>query len=457
MFSTKKYCLLLLSLLFIWSCDEFSPDEMPISAGDTDFSELLILGDGFMGGYYNGGITTQSQSRSIAAILNQQVQLASNNNAFRQAKIPEGGDPGIVKLRRMQADTCGRLFVETSFTGDKELWKDNVADQGPFNDLTVPFLKVEEASNPQATCLNKKTPEENAFLNRLKVDEQSSYIDIVSQQVDALNPTFFLLALGQLDVMNYLVSGGGLVDSLSGDANVGLDIPLPELALSDTTEFRLNFDAIADQLIANGNTDGLVIKITDVLTYPYFTTLSAKYIAADTADIDTIRYMPDCELEYFDIWIKSDRNKDGIVDTVIANKTDLILLPATNAIGRYLPDGQRLGLTKKYPLLNAWVLDKNEKAKYKSILAKYNRSIDRAAKNRGLLTFKWEDYLEDLEGGVTYSGIPMNMRYITGGFFDVSGYRPNGRASIVLSNELIKVINEVYNARIPFADITAFP
>ena len=152
---------------------------------------------------------------------------------------------------------------------------------------------------------------------------------------------------------------------------------------------------------------------------------------------------------------------------------DLVVLPASGIIGSVnatatgnpvLVAISAVNTGVSYPMENKWVLTSNEKAKVATATASYNNSIRSIAASKGLAVADMNLILNQLVNGLQietgqiytanyFSGVATENKVL----FSLDGVHPNARGYAVIANEIIKVINEHYNANLPLHYVNNFP
>jgi hypothetical protein len=59
--------------------------------------------------------------------------------------------------------------------------------------------------------------------------------------------------------------------------------------------------------------------------------------------------------------------------------------------------------------------------------------------------------------GMLIAGQEFTAEFITGGFFSYDGVHPSSRGYAIVANEFLKVINQKWNANIPYVDVMSVP
>ncbi len=458
---SKSYLLYLLLCLLISfvACQKDLPAEEPYTTGRANVPALLTVGDGFLAAYYNGGLNLQGQEQSPGRILHQQLSLASSNlSEYQQAFLPGATGSGGQALQYTFKDTCQGSRAILQAVSPEIDWQTPVT--GAFHEITVPFMSIQQLhQTPDATQGWDYAP----YLQRLNTTNATdqSFMDKVLAANQTYPDAFKVVWLGFEDVLQYARLGGGYIDTLyENGAITGIDVSSETLGvdyLTDEATFKANIQSLTQGLFANNMGNGIICNVPDVREFPFLNITVPNLLNLDTIRLDTLRYLKDCST-YHPVWIKSDRNKDGIIDTVVANtETDRLLLHVLEHIGKPLDNGLFFGLSKEAPLHNAYVLDRGEQEQCLRAMNRYNRLIGQAAEAVNVPVFDTQALFEKVRTqSVYYSGIRFNNAYITGHFFDLHAQHLTPRGNALLANEWIRFINQSFDANIPQVDVTGF-
>jgi hypothetical protein len=157
---------------------------------------------------------------------------------------------------------------------------------------------------------------------------------------------------------------------------------------------------------------------------------------------------------------------------------DLIVLTASSVIGTNNSNATAAmiaGNVNKngisYPLGNKWVLSANEKAKVASATAAYNATIVAIANAKNTAAGKtivavadMNAILNQLVSGLRVeNGSIYTANYFSGSategqvLFSLDGVHPNARGYAVIANEITKVINAKFKAKLPLVNPSYYP
>lgn len=149
-----------------------------------------------------------------------------------------------------------------------------------------------------------------------------------------------------------------------------------------------------------------------------------------------------------------------------ATAQDLVLLTTKSAIGT-APAGVPAPLNKygiTYPLEDKHILIPAEKTSIATATAAYNNIIKGIAASKGLAVADMNAIMNRLVGGLRLEdGQIYTANYFAGTsnistvLFSLDGVHPNPRGYAVIANEIIKVINSHYKAKLPLHEVGGFP
>ncbi|OWY19045.1 hypothetical protein C7N43_23510 [Sphingobacteriales bacterium UPWRP_1] len=429
----SSLCLAITVLLFVMvapACND-EIEQPDITAGTGNFATYLAVGCSFTAGTTGDGLTRYAQETSYPSLLAGQLALAGGG-AFNQPYLPEGNGSGMFVLNGLSIDSCGNAKPSLSKSQPDPAWESGVSSLAPFNNLGIPNMKVADINNGFMYLLN-------AYLKRM-VSPGTTYLQMITQTVQDLQPTFFTNWLGITDALAFAATGGGY----NGNTQVSL------FALTDTVTFAGNYQQLLNALTATG-AQGLVFTIPDLTKFPYFNAVS--YEAQG----------PDSCAQKLPLYITTTAGVRKALYNPNSFYNDLILLPAGTEIGR--PDTLLIngndsiapyGLSQANPLVQDQVLDRNEVQLCITTIKAYNRAIKAAAQNLNIPVIDTDEYFNNLRAGTAFNGISLNADFISGGFFGLDGIHPHDRGYALLTNFFIQKIDSIYSATIPQMDIDKF-
>ncbi len=505
-YTIKQFFYALTAVALLTSCDaEFDNpvgDTSSYSRGSADFSTFVALGDSLTAGYADGALYPHGQESSYGAILAQQFALVGGG-AFTQPLMPVGatgslnfggqdvitddryllfptGDPANPVGPARLSDAAPSLVISTDIS---------TRLTGPFNNMGVPGAKAYHLGIPgygasSLTAIGDGTA--NPYFSRFSSSDATNMVTDAAGQV----PSFFVLWIGNNDILSYATGGGvgtdqtGNSDVLTYDAG---DITDPGFFTSGGTGAATGlpgYPAIVAALSAGG-AKGVLINIPDVSTIPYFTTVpyNAIPMTADEAaaanagfatyngTVNAILGATNPEAIQRQIVFVEGQNPVVILDEDLTDLTgasplllnmrqatinDFIVLPTASKLGEDAGGGFLWGISA--PLLDADVLQESEVTAVETARAAYNATILAAADaSADLLYYDASAMLTELnDSGIFYGTGGITSTFATGGGFSLDGVHPTARGYAVISNAIIDVINTGFSANIPKVDPGAY-
>ncbi len=484
------------------------------SAGEADFSSYVAIGNSLTAGFMDGTVSRVSQSYSYPKLLAQQFARVGGGE-FTQPSFAEdvnnlGGISGIPGFPT-------RLIIDAAAGGPEPINGSSTITITPqataFNNMGVPGAKSYHLlapgyGNPAGLMT---TP---ISANPYFVRHATSTTTTVLADAMAKNPTFFTNWIGSNDVLAYASSGGVGVNQM-GNVNFAT---YGNNDISDPTAFAGVYSNIINTLTANG-AKGVVATIPNVTSIPYFTTvpynpLTAAVIgqgnvAAGEAAIQQANVLYGQLKQILDFfgqgsrinqWSVGGSNPLLIKDESLTNLSvqitaaaslnpqtapiatflgqtfgqarqatanDLVLLTTRAAIGTApagvtTPPGfDRLGIS--YPLQDQHVLTAAEVAEVNTATTAFNNSIRAIAQSKDLAVADMNAILNQLVSGLRvadgqiYTADYFSTARLNTTLFSLDGIHPNARGYAVITNEIIKVINEHYGSKLPMYSAGNFP
>jgi len=458
------------------------------SAGDADFTKFVAIGDSLTAGYADGALYLLGQQNSFPNILAQQF-AAADSIAVNFAQPLVGGNEGGLLIGGASG------VLENRFALNTDTEKPERVDGTPtedvigtglngtmFNNMGVPGAKSFHLGAPNygdVAGLNLGTA--NPYFVRFSSAPANTMINdaAIMQQ-----PSFYVMWIGNNDVLSYATSGGIGVDR-TGDMNV------PGYGPDDITD-PVVFAGTFAQLVGafttvNPTVQGVLINIPDVSTIPYFTTVPYNPVPLDQASANQLNaaYAPyNAGLQQaFDggaisaeefaqrtIAFSEGQNAVVIEDETLTNigaplyrqaaASDLIVLPASSKIGTEATPGDPatvwgLGV----PLVDGDVLIPSEILAIDTARTAFNITIKAAADNDSNLVFlDAAAIMKQLsETGINYGTGSITSDFATGGAFSLDGVHPTARGYAVIANKIIDVINAGFNANVYRTDPATYP
>lgn len=481
------------------------------SAGEADFSTYVAVGNSLTAGYMDGTVSRVGQTYSFPNLLSQQFALVGGG-AFTQPSYGEdvnnlGGISGLPGFNN-------RLVINASLGAPQPIAGTSTITLTPqataYNNMGVPGAK---SFHLLAAGYGNAAGLQLGLANPYYVRHATSPTSTVLGDAVSKNPTFFTNWIGANDVLSYATTGGIGTDQ-TGNPNVA---SYGTNDITDPTFFAGVYSTIINQLTANG-AKGVVATIPSVTSIPFFTTvpynplttttLGQGNVAVGEATVNALNtqlYGPLKQaLTVFgagsriNLLSTTGGNPLLIRDESLTNLSaqltaaftpslgattaafygsvfgqarqatadDLVLLTTSGVIGT-APAGvpaplDRFGIT--YPLQDQHVLIPTEKTAIANATAAYNNAIVSIAASKNLAVADMNAILGQLVSGLkSVEGSIYTANYFSGAatenkvLFSLDGVHPNARGYAVIANEVIKVINAHYKAKLPFLNPSYFP
>ena len=476
------------------------------TAGDADFTTYVAVGNSLTAGYMDGTVSRVGQTYSFPNLLAQQFALVGGG-AFTQPSYAED----VNNLGGIQGLTGTRLVINAAVGGVQPIAGTPTITLTPqataYNNMGVPGAKSFHLTFPGYGALNP-------YFTRNATSPTATVLGDAMSKV----PTFFTNWIGANDVLAYATSGGAQADGVTpaADHNSTGNMNPATYGMNDITNSNV-FASVYSTIVTtltSGGAKGVVATVPSVTSIPYFTTvkynaISDAAIASNpqasllvqlygflsvatngritplnlTDGVNNALLINDSDLTSLSAQITAYANASGnplLVSNAnalgaiygksrLATAEDLVVLTASgillppNNVNASLPAPFNLnGITA--PLANKWVLTANEKAKVANATAAYNAAIVSIANANDIAVADMNAIMNQLVSGLRIeTGQLYTANYFSGSategvvLFSLDGVHPNARGYAVIANEVIKVINEFYNANLPLHNPSYFP
>lgn len=478
------------------------------TAGDADFTTYVAVGNSLTAGYMDGTVSRVGQTYSYPNLLAQQFALVGGG-AFTQPSYAED----VNNLGGILGLTGTRLVINASVGGVQPIAGTPTITLTPqataYNNMGVPGAKSFHLLAPgYGNIAGVALGQANPYFVRHATSPTATVLgDAMSK-----TPTFFTNWIGANDVLAYATSGGAQADGVTpaADHNSTGNMNPATYGGNDITNsdvFASVYSTIVTTL-TSGGAKGVVATVPSVTSIPYFTTvpynaLPAEATSSNATAIGLYQFLAvatggriaplntaagtknpvlikDADLtnigSTIEFYAANSGNPLLVANAAAlgaiygqarhATANDLVVLPASSIIGQ--PNASATapfnvnGVT--WPLANKWVLTANEKAKVANATAAYNAAIVSIANANDLAVADMNAIMNQLVTGLRIeTGQLYTANYFSGSategvvLFSLDGVHPNARGYAVIANEVIKVINEFYNANLPLHNPSYFP
>ncbi|MBT1704690.1 hypothetical protein [Chryseosolibacter indicus] len=271
------------------------------SKGSADFTKVVAIGNSLMAGYQSGALFDAGQQNSLPKILSKQFVCVGGSETFNQPDIRSeygfytGGTNPVGNI------FLGRLFIYGAAPAPYKYPSQEAAassipnpqvnpnfmyagSQGavPTKDLNnfgVPGIVLGQIFTTATGNWSNPNPAAgfNPFYARFASDGGAGTSTILQDATTSLanGGTFFLMEIGNNDVLGYAIGGA---------ASTGVQ-------MTSTADFTMQYQGALQTLLSVPNVKGAVANIPDITSIAYFNTVTWNRIAFDEAkptDVATV-------------------------------------------------------------------------------------------------------------------------------------------------------------------------
>ena len=438
------------------------------NSGTADLSKFVTIGDSLTAGYADNSLYLAGQKNSYPAILAQQFAKVGGDSNFTQPLVSDnlggllfGGNPHPDFEARYVLDLTDPIAPSPGSIAGTPTTEVFSLQVGPFSNMGVPGAKSFHLGAPGYGDGAGLPATANPYFVRFASSTTTTMITDAASQL----PSFFVMWIGNNDVLGYATSGGVGVDGGFGTDDI-----------TDPAVFAGTYAGLVGALTANPATQGVLVNIPDVSTIPYFTAVPYNPVPLDqaTADILNAAYAPYnagvagylagkpdevakrtinfvagqnavviIDEDLTDITGYDSPTTDGLINMRQATADDLLVLTASTEI--------KLGGGTAYPLGDEFVLVRSELDAIDAARTAFNATIQGAADaNPNLILVDSSAIMQEIsDTGIDYGTGAINADYATGGAFSLDGVHPTARGYAVVANRIIDAINTGFDASIP--------
>ncbi|MNK07071.1 hypothetical protein D3C87_249800 [compost metagenome] len=462
------------------------------SAGEADFSSYVAIGNSLTSGYMDGTVSRTNQAYSFPNTLAQQFALVGGGTFEQPSYADDVNNTGGFLLGGVQiSSTRLVLNVGKAVPGPEPISKpatmnlENLQAKA-YNNMGVPGAKSFHVLAPgYGNIAGVATGQANPYFVRHATSPSATVLG------DAMtkNPTFFTNWIGNMDVLAYATSGGAGVDRL-GNLNPATYGPND---ITDPNVFASAYSTIINTLTSNG-AKGVVATIPNVTSIPYFTTVPYNPVPLDAATAGALnqgfaQYNGGVQLAKNGGLITADEaakrtivfhagagNAVTIEDESLtdlsglglpsyrqATANDLLVLTASSFIGTTVGGNPQQINGVSVPLGDQWVLVPSEISAIATATETFNATIKSIAASKGLAVADMNAIMQQLVSGLRtddgqiYTANYFSVASLSTVLFSLDGIHPNARGYAVVANEVIKVINSHYKAKLPMVVAGNYP
>ncbi len=402
------------------------------SAGDMNTARFVMIGGSHTAGYMDDALYYNGQQYSIANMLSMQLQKVGSGT-FNQPYMLESsvgiGASGMARFKLGYKTDCLGVTslspVRLAPSGDMSALGTNVYNASqPFGNFGIPGMTVTAVNVPSYGSANP-------FFARMNSSSGTS----VLADATASDPTCFALFVGIEDLLPF-VQGGAKNGSMTS-----------------TTAFGIAYEQIVMSLTANG-AKGVVSLIPDITEMPYFTTVPYNGLNLTPDKVTALNNI------YNPIGISFQEGPNGF----------MIEDPGAGAFNvRHMQPGELVLLSTPldsvkcnsmgsvFPFRDEFVLTQDELTEIRNQIAEYNALITSIAYSYNLALAEPNEIVKKLQTGITYNGVAMSAKFVSGGAYSLDGIHFNPRGNAIIANEFIRALNSKYAAKIPSVNAINYP
>lgn len=402
--------------------------------GPLDLSRPAVIGGSFLAGYQDGAICAEGQQHSIPYLF---YEMTSNYGG-NKLNIPLlGSNEGIgINLKPWET-----LFQSKSSLGDRTDCN-GVVSLGPvktlyqetwFNDFEnistdglyqcYPYMTTNDMWDVNFGDLNETNP----FYRRIA--SNPGFSSAAQDLIDA-KPTFVTIWLGTEDIYNFAMSGGY------------------ESSITPTSVFRTNLTKLLDSLQAIG-TKGVIATIPSIDHFPFFNLIPYNGANVSQADADELNGLYQLSgMNHIEFnegangFITYDDSAPNGIRQMVQNERLLLTAPL-DSMKCYL-----YGLLVEY-VADRYVLDLDEISEIHAATISYNNVMKELADIYDFALFDSDSFFDNVQSGIQWNGVDIDLEFVSGGFLSLDGINPHQKGHELLTNEIIKSVNNYYYSKIP--------
>jgi hypothetical protein len=479
---------LILASAVISACDvdfrEPVGDSSTFSSGTADFSKFVAIGDSLTAGFTDNALYLAGQENSYPATLAQQFAKVGGGS-FNQPLVSDNLG-GLLFGGVANPDFANRLVLDAETQSPEPIAgtpTTEVIGSGlngtVFSNMGVPGAKsfhlgLTTYGDPAALGVSA-----NPYFVRFATSTTATMITDAAVQM----PSFYVMWIGNNDVLSYATSGGTGVDQLGNfdPATYGSD------DITDPNVFAGVYAGLVGAFTAaNPSVKGVLVNIPDVSTIPFFTTVPFNPVPLDQATADALNTAyaaynagvaailggsdPDQVARRTITFSAGLNNAVVILDEDLTDLTgfnpallnmrqataeDLLLLTTRAIIGTLAdPNNPNSAIGLAVPLADKDVLTPEEIQAIDTARLAFNATIESAADaDANLAFFDAAAKMKEMnDTGIDYGTGFVDSTYATGGAFSLDGVHLTARGCAITANGILEVINTEFEANIPGVD-----
>jgi len=492
---------LFIGILLFTACDDTEEDliqerinnadfpEPPSgTSGSLDFTNYIAIGNSITAGFMDAALYNDGQMNSYPAILADQLAIVGGGEFLQPVINSENGfNLGVPNPDPETGAILGKFILDTSIpapvpTVPGEPIGPFTGDIAALNNYGIPLAQVVQLLTPlTGGPESPQNPAFNPFYARIAAEPgiSSPITDIIVRQ-----PTFFTLWIGNNDLLGYAIGG-------ASDPGI----------LTSASDFDFNYNAVADNLLANTSAEGVIINIPPLLAIPFFRAVPYNPVPLDASQVPLLNagfagfntaldglagagLIPQEDAEQrkviyeavpnnpllindetlndlsdeFDILLATGQitseERAALQPFVQARPTtpnDLVVFSAANRIGEVLNNNPTQLLGISVPMDDEYILIPTEQDEINQRSVSFNTTIATVVAGNPDRLALWDTNaadgiffdlfgLSDGNIGLVVEGLELQPDFSPNGVFSTDGIHPNPRGMALIANGIIETI-----------------
>lgn len=466
----RNTALVMASIAGLIACSEFTDHSENQKTGTANFTKFYSVGNSITAGYQSSALYSDAQSHSFGAQIANKLGVS-----YYQPLVSGDGIGGRIKWSGAFTSGGSPIFSYASKAAGAPDHSRYATDN--FNNLGIPgaigvipgtggaytdFFNVyvkADGSDGEVGASGSGVLRDNPFFGVVLANGARG--NTLWKALKASQPTFVSLWLGNNDVLGYATSGG-----------------VKPSAPSSSAHFSAKFTAIVDSILSLSSAPKMVVLNTpDVTTIPFFTTVNPGVVAglrkanfaaiyyqksdltsaiADTTSLKTYSNMITLTGSAYGSLIGTATGKPW---RDVATAAKITVAQLFGAYGAAAPDTTKpFALHPQNPWPSLFMLDAAEKAIARAATEAINAEIYTIVTNASrsskialvdvYANFNQIAAATAVGSGVSYQGITVNTKFISGGLFSFDGVHPTNLGHGIIANYIIEKINQKFDASI---------
>lgn len=388
---------------------------IPVTAqpGSADFTRYVALGDSLTAGFSNGSLVMSHQMWSYPQVLAWQA----GHGRIEQPLISQ---PGIGP--ELQLSSLSPLFIGPKSPENGQPINLNLPR--PYDNLAIPGANAGQ-------LLELTGGDQDPIMFQLVLRGLGPSID----QALALQPTFISVWIGNNDVLGAVTGGSARL-------------------LTSPTGFSADFRSIVSTLRSHAPNAGMVMATIPPVTAIPFANLIPPFVINPATGEPLVG--PDGNFVFY----IAETEAGGVAQLEQGSLVTLNAQPFLSqgfgipaALAPFLPPLPHIG----EPLPSNVVLEAAEVQAIATRTAELNAIIRSTASAFGdIPVLDTAEVFTRATAGFNFGGIRLTTAYLTGGIMSLDGVHPTDIGYTLIANEFIRLINDAYDAGIPYASLVPF-